>query len=143
MYVISFIGQYAGYLIAYFSQDELEEGKKYFQVIEIICLLLLLYFNFIFSWLIILGLVISLFIVKKEYFYLGVFTGFVNYLIIFIYGLAYGTLNYDNMKRLLLNILFTLPLYLLSFKFNLLYLAYGGLIGILIHKFKNFNLPKL
>ncbi len=137
MFIIAFLGQYIGYLLGYLCDDELKQGKKYFLLLEVLVLILLFVFNFSLSWLIVIGLLLSL-IIKKEYFYFGVFVGFLSWILIFIYGLAYGTLKYKKLKVLLLNVLFAFPLFLLSFWFDLVPLGLGALIGLLIHKLKNF-----
>src|SRR3989338_8096321 len=113
MFIISFLGQYLGYLIAYFTQDELKQGNIYFRLIEIVCLSSLFFFNSCFYY-------------------------FILFFIIFIYGLGYGTLNFKKLNKLNWNILLIIPLFILSIKFNLISLGLGGVLGSIIHKFKSF-----
>jgi len=72
-YLISFVGLFVGYVISYYTKEELKQGKIYFKILEIVTLtiiiaLLFAEFNFI---LFVAGLVIG-FIFRYEYFYLGI-----------------------------------------------------------------------
>ncbi len=143
---IALIGLFFGIFLAYFIKEEIEPGRIYFLVLEIIVLMVLILFSFKFQIIsLIFGLIFG-FIIKKEYFYFGI--GLVsstvnkdlNFLyssLVFVYGMPYGSLLvYEgNLNKLYLDlILFLVPLVLYLFNFNLLYFACGGLIAILLTK---------
>ena len=138
MFIISFLGQYLGYIIAYFTQDELKQGNIYFRLIEIVCLSYLFFFNHdLILWLFLIGFMLG-FLFNSEYFFFPVFSNFISLFILFIYGLAYGTLNFKKLNKLNCNVLLIIPLFILSIKFNLISLGLGGVLGSIIHKFKSF-----
>ena len=74
IYFISFLGVFIGFLIGKFTKEELKSGRIYFNLLEVVILIILsvilLYndFNLI---LLLLGLIFGL-LLKFEYFYFGV-----------------------------------------------------------------------
>lgn len=143
-YVISFLGLIIGYVIANYTQEELKKGKIYFQIIEIVTLVAII-------WILLnnlqlipyaIGLIIGYFL-RYEYFYLGlgaVSTSennlrFLHSSLIFLYGLAYGSMNYKNIKLILFNFLFFLmPFLLILLDYDATSLAAGALTSTLLIK---------
>ncbi|HLC86215.1 MAG TPA: hypothetical protein VJG30_02935 [Candidatus Nanoarchaeia archaeon] len=143
-YIISFLGLPTGYVIAKYTEEELKKGKIYFQLIEIITLIAIvgILLNNFQAIPYALGLVIGYFF-RYEYFYLGL--GAVNNLenslrflhssLIFLYGLAYGSINYKNINLVLFNLLFFLmPFLLILLEYYVTSLAAGALTSTLILK---------
>ena len=158
--IISFLGLIIGYFIASKTKEELNYGKKWFKIIIsftliiliLILILILIYlakFNLIFIIGFILGVIIN-YLIKRIYVFLGLtlyLTFFTNNeiklllsLTLFIFGLAYGSLNYIKFKKIsfkdiLINfILFIMPFSLLL-KENILNsnILIGGAIGGLLY----------
>lgn len=153
--ILSFLGLIIGYILASKTKEELNPGKKWFIAISIIILLMLIiilfkkniYFNYEFFISILIGLLLNYFI-KRTYLFLGLTAALLNEnrlitIIIFIFGLSYGTLEYIkfkniNYKSILINfILFIIPVILLFQDYNNIFnhiltgSAIGGtLIGI-------------
>lgn len=143
-YVISLLGLIIGYVIAKYTKEELKKGKIYFQIIEIVTLVAIIWILLNNFQLIpyVLGLTIGYFF-RYEYFYLGL--GAVNNLennliflhssLIFLYGLAYGSINYRNVNLILFNLLFFLMPFLLKLiDFDATSLAAGALTSTLLIK---------
>lgn len=134
IYILAFIGQFIGHIIAKITKEEIKPGKIYFNWLKNILLLIIIisciYFQFNLLFLII-GLAIGL-IINKEYFYFGLISN--NLLfgsLVFIYGLPYGTLN--KIKSLLYNILFFSIAVIINFIYTInISLVAGALIIILI-----------
>ena len=116
IYLISFIGQFIGYLIAKLAKEEIKPGKIYFNLLKNILLLIIIGFSIYYQFNIfylISGLILGL-IIKKEYFYFGIIANNLLFSsLIFIYGLPYGTLN-NNLKKIIYNI----PLFLITLIIN-------------------------
>jgi hypothetical protein len=132
--LIVFSGLLFGILLAYISPEELDGGKKYFEIFSLlvlfgIFLVLIHYFKFS-----VIGLVlgvISGYFLKRVYFYFGLglvlshVLGF-NLLfssLVFIFGLPYGSLLVIKSKKLWKEIvidfvLFLIPFLLLIVKFD-------------------------
>ena len=136
--ILSFLGLIIGYILASKTKEELDEGKKWFKIISLATLMLLIiillkdnyYFNLEFFIAISIGLILNYFI-KRIYLFLGIIIAPLNKnelisLIIFIFGLSYGTLEYIkfkkiNYKSILINfILFIVPSILLFNRFFIL-----------------------
>lgn len=147
--LFSLIGIIIGILIAYLSKEELESGKKYFIILEILIILALIITIFFFEFNIIffsLGLALGLLIIK-EYLYFGIilFSGvfnnnvqFLNTALVFLYGMPYSSMIFykKEFKDIIWNgILFLLcaSLLFVNFKF-LINFASGGLVIIAIRK---------
>lgn len=136
--LLSFLGLVLGYILASKVEEELNQGKKWFNILAILILVFLLIelflsakFNFSFLIALVIGGIINYFI-KKTYLFLGIIAVLASFidkniilllsLLIFIFGLAYGTLNYIKFKKININnvlinfILFILPFILLLFK---------------------------
>lgn len=131
--IIAFVGLVIGLLIAHFTKDELKSGKKYFDILErvllIVLIILLLYQTWNSFVFLIIGFVAGfmMFIgVSRIYLYLGLAlflaflanTTFVQYFVglIFVLGLVYGAQEYKKLKFefIVLNaILFAAPFLLL------------------------------
>ncbi len=146
--IISFLGLVIGYLLAKNIKEELIPGKKWFLILSrlmlLILIIILLKFNFEFLIALIIGIILNYFI-KKIYLFLGLIlalniNNILLSLIVFIFGLAYGTLEYIkfnkiNYRSVLINfILFIMPILILFNKFTMIYnnvltgLAVGGMI---------------
>ena len=115
--LIAFLGLLAGIIIAFYTKEELESGKKYFDfMIKIIVFLIIItaIYQFKKNYMIlavffILGLLAAL-IIRKNYLYLGMllFASYsfgIGYLsimacLIFLFGLPFGTLiSFNNLKH--------------------------------------------
>ncbi len=147
-----FLGLIAGRILKSFAKEEIKPGKRYFKLFEKFILIILVfvfaYFNLnLFGFFgLIIGFIASSFF-QVIYFYLGLglfFSFFAskeyNLLtasLIFIYGLFYGTLKIDNIKKILFNFaIFSIPFLLFFIKdFILEYnsLFFGIVIGALIN----------
>jgi hypothetical protein len=146
--LISFLGLIIGYIIAHNTKEELNLGKKYFELFAGLILLslifLLIKFDLYFLIGIILGIMINYFI-KKIYLFLGISFLLNNLLLsflIFIFGLFYGTLDYIKFKKINYNdilinfILFIFPLILIKLNINLLK---GVLVGGILIELSRIN----
>ena len=127
--LLSFIGILIGILIARYTKEELIPGKKYFLVIERICLILIsliIIYYYKPSWTIFLGLIAGYFI-EINYLCFGLILvlteNLLVSLIIFIYGLPYGTmLKKEKTKKVLKDLLlFIIPILLLINNIGLIY----------------------
>jgi len=109
VFVLGFLGLVAGIIIAHFTQEELKPGRKYFIFIEKLVLLImaLLIISFIKGSFLffVLGIVAG-FLFRRIYFYFGIALPLVNGTLllclsslIFIFGLAYGSLKYLDLKK--------------------------------------------
>lgn len=154
--LVSFLGLILGYILASKTKEELTQGKKYFIILSLLMLLFLLInlvlltnLNLSFLIALILGLILNYFI-KRIYLFLGL--ALINEpslllsLVIFIFGLSYGTLDYIKFKKIsykniLINfILFIIPLILLLFKdFTNLNIILGFSIGGILIGIREFN----
>ncbi len=151
--ILSFLGLIIGYILASKTKEELNPGKKWFIAISITALILLIiisfknniYFNYEFFISVLIGALLNYFI-KRIYLFLGLIAALLNEnrlitIIIFIFGLSYGTIEYikfKNMgyKSILINfILFISPIILLFQNYNNIFdhiLAGSAIGGILI-----------
>ncbi|MBU0930354.1 MAG: hypothetical protein KJ623_04770 [Nanoarchaeota archaeon] len=124
--LLSFIGILAGILIARYTKEELKEGKKYFIILERICLILIsliLISNYKISWVVLLGLIAGYFL-NIIYLVFGLTLVLTNNMmlsiIVFIYGMPYGSMLKEKTKKVLKDlVLFLLPALLLINNFNL------------------------
>ena len=126
--LVSFLGLILGYVLASKVKEELDKGKIYFDAIVKIILVVLItilafrltFFGFEIIIAIIFGIILNYFI-KRVYLFLGLSLILIDdkliaSLLIFIFSLAYGTLEYIkykkiNYKSILLNfVLFLIPL---------------------------------
>jgi len=140
LYLASFLGQFIGWFIASRTEEELEDGRRYFLILTTSLLVLLVSFSIYYSfdvYLLILGLIIG-FLINKEYLFFGILSMRNDVLLnslVFIYGLPYGSLNYKFIKILFMNILlFFIPFLLLFFNLNFYSLGAGGLLGMLVKR---------
>ena len=155
--ILSFLGLIIGYILASKTKEELNQGKKWFIYISTSALILLIiisfndniYFNYEFFISILIGMLLNYFI-KRIYLFLGLISITLSNnnlvtLIIFIFGLSYGTLEYIkfkniNYKSILINlILFIVPIILLLYKHKDIYdhvLIGNAIGGILIGAFR-------
>ena len=138
--LLSFIGLLAGILIARYTKEELAQGKRYFLWIKGICLIiisLILIYQFKLSWVILLGLIIGYFI-DVEYLCFGLVLvltqNFLVSLMVFIFGLAYGSLlKINKLKFILINlILFLIPLVFLVLNIGYTKEIMSFVIGVLL-----------
>ena len=148
-FLAALAGQIVGAFIGSKTKEELESGKKYFLILKNILLGILIVFlmKLSFSGLgLLLGMVAG-FVYRREYFYFGVgaaalMNSFnpVFPVLIFLYGLPYGTLLFKEKKLLQLgfNSLFFIVSLLVSLVYtNLTSLAAGALITILVLNIKS------
>src|SRR3989344_920240 len=123
--LVSFLGLILGYVLASKVKEELDKGKIYFDAIVKIILVVLItilafrltFFGFETIIAIIFGIILNYFI-KRVYLFLGLSLILIDdkliaSLLIFIFSLAYGTLEYIkykkvNYKNILLNLVFFL-----------------------------------
>lgn len=162
--ILSFLGLIIGIFLGKVTEEEIRPGKKYFNYLQIlilvaiiISLLFLANFNLIFLLLLILGFLFENFIkYDKLYLYFGLY-GLIGYLtsenylvlaavLIFIYGLTYGTLLYENKKLINKFVLMNLFLFFITFLFLFtkpflfdkmnLFIGFilGGFMGVLKRK---------
>ncbi|MBS3159613.1 hypothetical protein J4436_02390 [Candidatus Woesearchaeota archaeon] len=136
------IGIIFGIILAKKIPEEIKPGKKYFKLFEILLLTIIFLIslkeiNYI---LLFIGVIIGYFF-TKEYFYFGLLN--LSSLIIslvFIYGLPFGTINLNNKKEIIRNIiLFFIAILSLFIDYNFLSFAIGGLGSIIIKKIIRFK----
>lgn len=131
--IIVILGYFLGYIVKYFTRDELRSGRKWFKMIEKVLMVILaigcLYYIKL-SWSLVIGALLGYFTIKylKPYFYFGIlsFLSFkftdayfiiINSLM-FIFGLAYGSRKKDYF--VLLFFVFVL-LFFIPINFNLFF----------------------
>ena len=150
--LVAFLGLLAGKIIFYYTKDEYKSGLKYFRLIEKILIgviVLVLLFSKPSLWLfvyVLIGIVVGFF-VKKVYLFLSL--GLLSVLmlsnnlillvavLVFFFGIVYGTVRQIKVKRIILNaLIFFIPFLLLVMKsfINanlsiLLGLSIGGLLA--------------
>jgi hypothetical protein len=153
-FIVSIIGLFVGGFLAYVSPEEMKTGEKYFRVIcyaIVIGLIILGCFSFNW-WLFVIGLILGV-IFYNEYFYFGIFSvsslitgnSILTSSLIFVYGLASGSMLYFHKRYLAFVsnlLLFLLPFLLYFLHFNLIALATGGLVGVMIRKIYDWPLTK-
>jgi len=109
--LVSFLGLILGYILASKVKEELDKGRVYFDAIVKIILVILItilvfrltFFGFEIIIAIILGIILNYFI-KRVYLFLGLSLILIDdkliaSLLIFIFSLAYGTLEYIKYKK--------------------------------------------
>ncbi len=143
-YIISILGIITGYLIANYTKEELNKGMLYFKVIEILCLLSIVYLSLSnFNLLLFASGVFAALILKFDYFYIGLSSlntldaasRFVHSSLIFVYGLANGSINYGNKKIILVNVaLFFVPMLLYFLDFHASSISAGALTVTVLMK---------
>ena|SRR3989339_2128467 len=145
-YIISILALAIGYIIKERTKEELKSGQKYFKIIEIISLIVIIgalsvNFNII---LFIIGIITGI-IFKEEYFYLGISITnildgglrFLHAIFIFVYGLAYTGMNHN--KKIIYSAgLFLITLLLLIFKQDISMISAGALTSITAMKIYKF-----
>ena len=98
--LIALIGLFFGIFLAYFIKEEIEDGRVYFLSLEIITLIVLIFFSFKLSISLFIGIIFG-FIIRKEYFYfsIGIVSSvfnkdlnFIYSILVFVYGMPYGSL---------------------------------------------------
>lgn len=109
IFLISFLGVVSGFVMAHFTKEELKPGKKYFEILKKILLIIIafivIYENISFSLEILIPFffgILAGYIVKKEYLYFGIILKSNLYVLgslIFIYGLPAGTKHYMKKKK--------------------------------------------
>ena len=135
-----FLAPFLGRLIAHFTKEELEEGKKYFVFFEIVLLLSLVVLSFLdsFSWLFFIGLVLA-YLLPYEYLYFGFLSLSLEQVsLLFLYALPFGSLEDTKTILLSLGVFFVVVFvsYLVSFDFSsltvgaLLMLVYKKLVSL-------------
>src|SRR3989344_8438139 len=150
--IISFLGLLVGYFLATKTKEELKDGEKYFKFVVYLTLLTLIisllmelnYVNVEFFIVLLIGIVLNYFI-KRTYLFLGLSLAILDNIllsmIIFIFGLAQGSLDYIKFKKvnyqdIIINlIIFIIPVILLFNKFTMIFdtvligFALGGIIS--------------
>ena len=144
---ISIIGIFLGLIIANYTKEELKAGKKYFIILEVILLatLIITTIKFNFNYLLfIFGLILG-FIIRYEYFYFGISIintitnkdyNFLVSSLVFLYSLPFGTLLFKKDLKILIPqlTLFFITIILYFFKYNLLSIASGALVSLVLLK---------
>src|SRR3989344_9222464 len=150
--IIGFLGLFVGYILATKTREELKDGEKYFKIITYLMLISLIvillndlnYINLEFFIAVIIGIVLNYFI-KRTYLFLGLSLAIINEVllsvIIFVFGLAQGSLDYIKFKKInhkdiIINfIVFIIPIALFFNKFTMIFdhvligFAVGGIIS--------------
>ena len=145
-YIISILALGIGYIVKEHTKEELDSGQKYFKIIEIISLIVIIgllstNFNII---LFIIGIITGI-VFKEEYFYFGISITntldsslrFLHAIIIFVYGLAYTGIN-NNKKIVYSAVLFIFTFLLLIFKQDISMISAGALTSIAAMKIYRF-----
>ncbi|MBS3064401.1 MAG: hypothetical protein J4472_01180 [DPANN group archaeon] len=155
--IIAFLGLIVGFTLNRVVKEELEPGKKYFKILSL-ALLVVLIIPSHFNALVLVGAAIGVIIsiaIKNPYLYLGLltvistFTGRLALIssLVFIFGLSYSSWSHRiiNKRYLLESLLyFFIPLILLfSSRFLANYdlflgVGIGGILGIISKNFKSF-----
>lgn len=144
--ILSFLGLLFGAILYNFTKEEFKPGKKYFillnRIILFILVVSLVYFSNLAWWgiviLFIIGLIVGYY-VKNIYLFFGlvvsVFQTDLFRILVFLFGLPYGTLNGKKPKKFLIKNLVFFVAGLLGF-FLIDYSSYMGslLAGILFFK---------
>lgn len=145
--LLSFIGILVGILISKFTKEELKPGKIYFNLIERACLVvitLILIYNYKLSWTVILGLILGYFLVI-DYFIFGLIlvttSNFLISLIVFIFGLPYGSLI-KTKKVLKEFILFIIPTILLLITLDITKEIVSFCVGYLLMRGVNWKFKR-
>ncbi len=153
--ILSFLGLIIGIFLGKVTKEEIKPGRKYFNYLQllilitiIISLLFLVKFSLIFLLLLVIGFLFEIFVkYEKLYFYFGLYALFSyltskDYLVlasslIFIYGLTYGTLVYENKKLINKTILISLVLFFITFLllFNPVLIKNNVILGFLLGNF--------
>ena len=148
--VISFLGLVIGYILKDFVKEEIKNGEKWFvlsfQILLSLFVLFLFYFGFkiyLFYIGILIGLVLSRFVLLYFLFGLSLIINFNEYLFlnssfIFVLGIFYGALK-KNLRILFSLILFLVPFLLFFLRINLYYLILGFVVGALLRKYDIYN----
>ncbi len=150
--VLLILGIFLGYFVAKFTKEELKSGLIYFNVLELIILILLplLFLYYSFNWVLLISGIVLGIILRFEYLYFGfgiissffnINLSFLSSILVFIYGLPFGGIFYYKKKFRMLffhTILFLIPFIFYLFKFNLLSFAAGGLLSLFVIKFGTF-----
>lgn len=136
IYLIAFIGQFVGLILAKLTKEEIKFGEIYFNLLKFILLIVIIAFSSVNDFNIfylIVGIILAL-IIKEEYFYFGLIANSLLFAsLIFIYGLPYGSFNHKKIFKFILNI----PLFFIPLIINFIYpinmtLTSGALIVILV-----------
>src|SRR3989344_1730978 len=145
---LSFLGSFLGYFIGKSTQEELEVSKIYFRILEVVILFILVLiflFNNFNLWVFLIGIVVAFFL-KFEYLYFGLglvssFLSkdltFLSSILVFIYGLPYGSLLFIEKKWIILfyNLLFFFIAFVFYFiNFNILSFVSGALLCLFVLK---------
>ena len=148
--VISFLGLVIGYILKDFVKEEIKNGEKWFvlsfPILLSLFVLFLFYFGFkiyLFYIGILIGLVLSRFVLLYFLFGLSLIINFNEYLFlnssfIFVLGIFYGALK-KNLRILFSLILFLVPFLLFFLRINLYYLILGFVAGALLRKYDIYN----
>src|SRR3989344_636318 len=144
--VISFLGLVIGYILKDFVKEEVKKGEKWFvlsfQILLSLFILFLFYLGFkiyLFYIGILIGLILSRFVLLYFLFGLSLIINFNEYLFlnssfIFVLGIFYGALK-KNLRILFSLILFLVPFLLFFLRINLYYLILGFVAGALLRKY--------
>lgn len=156
--ILAFLGQAIGYLLIIISPEELEPGKKHFKFFEAFFLFIIIFlglffflkFSYINIILLVLGIILGIFLKKVYPYFAGLLFSINSYLfpfaiLIFIYGLFYGTLNQillkKNIKKFIINtILFIIFAAIIIFtKLDLTMLFLGALLSQLYLRLETYK----
>lgn len=103
--LLALLGIIFGVILRRFTKDEIESGRKYFEILKktilfVIILLVLYYVNFsiLVFLMIIVGFLVALFLLRSPHLFLGLSLGISSYLLvglIFLHGLTSSSLNWN------------------------------------------------
>lgn len=138
---VCFLGFVLGILIANYTKEELQKGKPYFIILEIIILFtlgiaVLFPFNLIYF---IIGIIVSYFL-RKSYLYFGISLALSSSLLIpsliFVYGLPSGSIE---RKKIFINLLlfFTPFLVFKFYPYDILSFCSGAFFFLAVYSSKN------
>ena len=139
--IIAITGIFFGLIIAYYTKEELEYGKKYFILIQFAVLITLFFISLNYNtFYFIIGAVIGI-LIRNPFIYFGILAlnsvnQVISSIIIFIYCLADGSIIFmkRNFKIIIMDLfLFILPFILIIFKIDLLPILSGGIFGIILY----------
>ncbi len=135
---LAFFGQLLGVFLGYNSPEEFKEGKKYYWVLKQILLLLIILSLIELSWLFLVGLVLGYFFRREyAYFALAISNSLIATVLIFLYGLPYGTFIFQKKDFLKIAFNFLFLILALLLPWNVSALAAGALTTIFIVSVKD------
>lgn len=141
--IISIFGLFLGWIIAIYTKEELKQGEKYFIILQFVILAILFFItlnNNINILFLIIGIILGI-LIRNPFIYFGIIlipiSSFLSVVLIFIYGLVEGSINYitKDMKKMIINtLIFAISFILVIVNIKLTPILNGGIIGVLIYQ---------